>query len=413
MSTGLRSVIHEHDTLTRASSTSSILVNRRAAAIYQLSPGLTHQPIHNRQSGQPGQVSSRLTSSDSPSSPTHSNNNITSIMESTADTTAHDALVDQQHTGTAPLATTSAIDNPVTPENGALGGSAVVHEQKLLGVGNVDDDDDGVEGDSEGEDDNDDDSNIDPRPSDPLLARVRTSEPDRSRHPSQGPVRFNQTVRERYILGCSMLLVTSIAFIVLVSGVTTMLANRNFPKLKIYTAWKNGGIIPLKYGCHAPGGPQNAVSFPLRWRNVPRSATNLVILFAMSQSSNSNPVHWLVTDIPLNDPMANEDEDGILAENASTDASLMPHGALQLANSFSRNGTYWPPCTPEGENGTSSFVIRVYAIDAHASIDSFRDAREVVNRFVGVPFAKLSGKYGNGLGIADTQPLAAEDRVSK
>lgn len=407
MSTGLRSVIHEqHNTLTRASSASSIVVNRQCAGIYETSPTLERQPIHHRQSSQPGQVS-RLTS-DSLSN-TDNTGITTSIMVSTADTTPHDTPVDQ-HTATTTSAT-SVIENPVTAENSALGGSAVVHEQPHLGGGNVDDDDDGVEGDSEGEEDDDDDDNshIDARPSDPLLPRVRALEPDRSRHPSRGPMRFNQAVRERYILGCSMLLATSIAFIVLVSGVTTMLANRNFPKLKIYTAWKNGGIIPLKYGCHAPGGPQNAVSFPLRWRNVPRSATNLVILFAMSQSANSNPVHWLVTDIPLNDPTASEDEDGILLENASTDASLMPHGALQLANSFSRNGSYWPPCTPEGKNGTSLFVIRAYAIDAHASIDSFRDAREVVNRFVGVPFAKLSGKYG----IAETQPLATKDRVSQ
>lgn len=233
------------------------------------------------------------------------------------------------------------------------------------------------------------DDNDDAAVTNSLLSRSRF-DLERARFASRESLRIREnTLRDRYILGCSILLVTSIVFVIIVSGMTTMLANSNFPQLQIYSDWQNGGIIPLKYGCDAPNG--QPISFPLKWRNVPRASTNLVVLFANAGAmldKGYDPVHWLITDIPLNSGTEYE-----LLPNASANPHLMPPGSRQIANAYSSTGIYWPPCTER--NSTSLFVIHAYAIEASATIDNFRDAREVMNRFVGVPIAKLTGVYGS------------------
>jgi len=192
---------------------------------------------------------------------------------------------------------------------------------------------------------------------------------------------------DRYILGCSVLLATSVVFVVFVSGLTTILTNRSIPHLEVYSDWPNGGIIPLKYGCLAPDG--NPISIPLHWRNVPQKATNLVILFANPGAiteQDYDPVHWFITDIPLNDGSPER-----IRANVSANPQLMPAGAKVHANSGNKDGSYWPPCVV---NSTSFFVVHIYAIDASPQIEDFKDAREIMNRFVGVPVARITGTYG-------------------
>ena len=194
-------------------------------------------------------------------------------------------------------------------------------------------------------------------------------------------------MKDRCILGCTILALTAVVFVVIVSGMTTMLANRNFPQLEVFSDWPNGGIIPRQYGCHAEDGkPQ---SIPLHWRNVPRSATNLAILFAHPGSLSENgfdPVHWFVTDVPLNTGGKSS-----ITANASANPALMPVGAKQYRSAYSTRTGYWPPCV---QNGTSLFAVHIYAIDASPTIGNFRDAREIMNRFVGVPVARITGVYG-------------------
>lgn len=196
-------------------------------------------------------------------------------------------------------------------------------------------------------------------------------------------------VRYRFILGCSAAFMCSVVFVIIVSGITTIVANRSFAHLEVFADWPNGGLIPLKYGCHAPDGG-GGISFPLHWRNVPPQATNIVVLFAHPGAiarEGKDPVHWFVTDIALNDT----DRDGFIPANASANLHLMPEGARMHPNINSKQGLYWPPCH---ENGESLFVIHVYAIEAPANIEDFKDAREIINRFVGVPVARLTGQYG-------------------
>lgn len=265
----------------------------------------------------------------------------------------------------------------------------------------------GSESDAEDNDEGDDDDDDVDMGGSHVLTDQLIPRYDRGRFASRDRLRFQDAAddnfKDRYILGCSILVVSSIVFVIIVSGITTMITNNNFPKLEIYSAWPNGGRIPMKYGCYAtPYGIHSAVSFPLTWQNVPPSATNLVILFAnagaLSRTVYNDPVHWLVTDIPLHVQAKKLNEGSVIAvrmlpENASRDSTLMPNGAKEHTNPYSKAGQYWPPCSVS-RNESSVFVIHAYAIDAQASIDSFRDAREVMNRFVGVPVAKLTGTYG-------------------
>ena len=46
------------------------------------------------------------------------------------------------------------------------------------------------------------------------------------------------------------------------------------------------------------------------------------------------------------------------------------------------------------QNGTSLFAGHIYAIDAGPTIGNFRDAREIMNRCVGVPVVRIAGVYG-------------------
>lgn len=191
---------------------------------------------------------------------------------------------------------------------------------------------------------------------------------------------------------CSFLCILVVTFIVIIAGLTELHAQRDMLKLKIHAGWPDGGIIPLKYGCHAPNG--NPQSFPLTWENVPPLAKSLVVLFANPSAIRTkryDPVHWFVTDVPVTGNGENS-----LPANASLDQSLLPAGTKQRTNAFDKTGLYHPPCA---KNGTSFYVIHVYAVEASPVIEDFRDAREIIMRFVGVPYARITGVYGKSSGI--------------
>ncbi|PXF48001.1 hypothetical protein BWQ96_02192 [Gracilariopsis chorda] len=197
--------------------------------------------------------------------------------------------------------------------------------------------------------------------------------------------RLRQRLMDTYILGAVIVAITTIVSVIMASGLATMVANRNSAKLEIFSDWPDGGVIPLKYGCHAHG--HHPISIPLRWENVPASATNLIVLFSHPgalHDSTVDPVHWFVTNIRLD-----EAAPSFMAPNASVNAALMPGGAVQRANAFSHQGYYWPPCS----NTTSVFTVHAYAVEAPAVIEDTYDAREIIMRLDGVPGAKLHGTY--------------------
>lgn len=93
---------------------------------------------------------------------------------------------------------------------------------------------------------------------------------------------------------------------------------------------------------------------------------------------------------------------GYLAPGAS--AGGLPTGTETRPNAAGVAG-YWPPCV---HNGSHLFSIYVYAVDAAPVLANYADARNVMNRFGGVPLAKLFGWYGASDGVEDAAVVAAE-----
>lgn len=198
--------------------------------------------------------------------------------------------------------------------------------------------------------------------------------------------RVNHGLKDRFCLGCTMLVMFVNVVLIVTGGTIVLLSKQGMPKLGGESDWKNGGYIPLKYGCRAPGN--RPISVPLRWWNVPVTATHLSIFVAnpgVLDDTGVDPVHWFVTNIPLRNG-----KPGSLPANASADSSLLPAGARQLSNAFSKAGAYQPPCAKEKD---SLFVIQIYATDVEPRITGFSDAREIMNRLSGVPLARIYGIY--------------------
>ena len=88
-------------------------------------------------------------------------------------------------------------------------------------------------------------------------------------------------------------------------------------------------------------------------------------------------------------------------------------------DAYSTTTGYWTPCV---QNGTSLFAVHIYAIDASPTIGNSRDASEMMNRFGGVPVARITGVYGEpsplhivtGKGQTGWNPNSAyDDRTSQ
>jgi hypothetical protein len=93
----------------------------------------------------------------------------------------------------------------------------------------------------------------------------------------------------------------------------------------------------------------------------------------------------------------------IVANASRNAATLLPRGSVQRANSEHQSGEWFAPCALDG-GGASLYIVYVYAVDARPVIADFRDARQIMNRFSGVPTAKIAGYYGREdcAGGADT-----------
>ncbi|MFP4213350.1 MAG: YbhB/YbcL family Raf kinase inhibitor-like protein [Desulfohalobiaceae bacterium] len=115
------------------------------------------------------------------------------------------------------------------------------------------------------------------------------------------------------------------------------------------TAFPDQGQIPLKYAMPGAGG-QN-VSVPLQWSDVPQSTQSFAVSCIDPHPVANNWIHWLVINIPP--------ETSSLPEGAS--GQNMPSGALELQNSFKKQG-YGGPQPPAG-TGEHPYVFTVYALN--------------------------------------------------
>lgn len=195
------------------------------------------------------------------------------------------------------------------------------------------------------------------------------------------------------------------------------------PVFTIESDFPDGGIIPLRYGCRSPTQPP--ISLPLRWSHVPRGTQSLVVLMHDPDSirvNGTDPIHWLLLNVSVagtpggvslpalsgstvagSQPADGAVDDPVGAVGADSDAELttgyltpgasvggLPPGVDTRPNAAGSIG-YWPPCV---HNASHLFSIYVYAVDAPPVLANYLDARNVMNRFGGVPLAKLFGWYG-------------------
>lgn len=187
----------------------------------------------------------------------------------------------------------------------------------------------------------------------------------------------------------------------------------------IESDFPDGGIIPLRYGCRSPTQPP--VSLPLRWTHVPRGTQSLVILMHDPDSirvNGTDPIHWLLLNVSVAgtpggvslpalsgssstaagaQPADGARDAAAAAAAGDGDAELttgylapgasvggLPAGVDTRPNAAGTVG-YWPPCV---HNTSHLFSIYVYAVDAPPVLANYLDARNVMNRFGGVPLAK-------------------------
>ena len=149
------------------------------------------------------------------------------------------------------------------------------------------------------------------------------------------------------------------------------------------TAFKDGEKIPMH--CVMPGAGGKNISVPLAWRNAPSGTKSFALSMVDPHPVAQNWVHWLVVNIPAT--VAS------LEEGASR--KKMPHGSLELKNSFGEIG-YGGPQPPKG-TGDHPYLFTLYALSVekldlgtNPSLSAFKKALE--GKILGS--ATFTGKYG-------------------
>jgi phosphatidylethanolamine-binding protein (PEBP) family uncharacterized protein len=215
-----------------------------------------------------------------------------------------------------------------------------------------------------------------------------------------------ESQRAAAIIGSGSALVLVVVLAVVISGLTSLLGIETGKKFSVRSDWTNGGNIPLRYGCAAAGGEDAAQSIPLAYSHVPPGTVSLVVLVANPgaiKATGHDPVHWFVTDIPVGRggavAVGDKSEWNIAANASHSAAALLPRGAVQRANGRYGSGAWFAPCALE-DGAPSLYIVYVYAVDAKPEIGNFRDARQIMNRFSGVPTAKIAGYYGHAAEVA-------------
>jgi Phosphatidylethanolamine-binding protein len=240
-----------------------------------------------------------------------------------------------------------------------------------------------------------------------------------------------------FIIGSFSLAVFFVVVAVVISGLTSLLGTNPADIFQVESDWTPGGVIPLKYGCLADGGPTAAVSIPLRFNHIPPRTTSLVVLVhnpGAIKMHGEDPVHWLVTGISVKEGKICRPTSGMrlgleqnrtpvsiaapekttlsesecfdesltkwtIPQNASTQPQLLPAGAVQRPNTKNEDGSYDGLCRGGygGDDTRSLYTVYVFAVDADPVLHSLRDARQIMNRFSAVPTARLAGYYGGDI----------------
>jgi len=107
-------------------------------------------------------------------------------------------------------------------------------------------------------------------------------------------------------------------------------------------AFSQGGHIPKKYTCEGEN-----VNPPLEISNLPANTKTLAVIVEDPDAPNGVYDHWIVWNIPPNEPIAENNVPGING-----------------TNSFGTEG-YGGPCPPSGSH---RYFFKVYAIDSQLDL---------------------------------------------
>jgi Raf kinase inhibitor-like YbhB/YbcL family protein len=171
---------------------------------------------------------------------------------------------------------------------------------------------------------------------------------------------------------CRLLLLALTAFLLLpLSRAACESVQKGVFKLSS-AAFENNAYIPAKYTCDGAD-----INPPLRIESVPHAARSLVLIVDDPDAPGGVWVHWVMWNMA---PSLTE-----IPENT------VPHGAVQGANDFRRQG-YGGPCPP----AIHRYFFRLYALDTVLSLGSTASKASVEKAIQGhiISQTVLIGIYG-------------------
>ena len=149
----------------------------------------------------------------------------------------------------------------------------------------------------------------------------------------------------------------------------------------ISSAFKDGEVIPKKYGCKYNGGDN--ISIPLKFLNVPNDAKSLAVIIDDPDAKSVAGkiwVHWIITDIPVDTKEIKEIKDGKINFGKS-------------GKNSNGDKNYGGPCPPDGFH---IYNIKAYALNSEINkslneMTQIKFEKKYKNKIISS--SKISGKY--------------------
>ena len=122
-------------------------------------------------------------------------------------------------------------------------------------------------------------------------------------------------------------------------------------------AFSHGGHIPKKYSCEGEN-----INPPLEINRFPKDTKTLAIIFEDPDATRGIFDHWLVWNIPPNEPISENYIAGVSGRN-----------------SFGNTG-YGGPCPPSGSH---RYYFKVYALDTSLDLPAGADKKQLQDSMQG------------------------------
>ena len=137
-------------------------------------------------------------------------------------------------------------------------------------------------------------------------------------------------------------------------------------------AFSHGGHIPKKYSCEGEN-----INHPLEIKRFPKETKTLAIILEDPDAPRGIFDHWLVWNIPPNEPISENYIAGISGRN-----------------SFGNTG-YGGPCPPSGSH---RYYFKAYALDTSLDLPEGSDKKELQDAMQGhiIASGELMAHYKKG-----------------